>query len=268
MSLESNEVFRRVWIDYLQSGGGRISWELQPSFRAPGPYYFQLQVSPTGGDPTQWRAVGEPQRDVLLLTDPEQRQFGQRPWVVYRVELTDAQTTRYYSPPVGPWGLLTERQWLLARAIVRRALQIVRRPSLNTLSGKLLKRKHAGTRCTCVDAYTGSSLNTDHAPCYGTGFVGGYWQAISTHLLDKAPAQLDVRLSEAQGTVAQHVVGGRFVGVPFITTGDIWVADHLDYRYRIHSVKNAVEFNQFPVIVEAELRLIPFGDISYKIPVN
>ncbi len=266
-TFNKTEVFKRVLVDYFQAGGGRVSWELDPHFMDPGPYIFTLQVSTNHGEPGTWAAVGDPVEDGVYVIDPVQRQYTIRTRVVYRIELTTPSYV-YYSPIAQVYGLLTERQWLLARAIVRKLLLQVTRPTLNTLPGKLLKRKLNGTACSCIDEYTGATLNTSHITCYGTGIVGGYWQAVDTNLLDTAIDGSHVKVENNKGTIDEQVLKGKFAGLPMLETRDIWVSDSSDIRYFIHSIKHVSEMNQVPIVTEVELRPIPAGDVIYSFPLT
>lgn len=51
----------------------------------------------------------------------------------------------------------------------------------NGTKAVVLKRRHWGTRCTCVDKTTRELLRAACVKCWGTGFLGGYWDPIITY---------------------------------------------------------------------------------------
>lgn len=51
---------------------------------------------------------------------------------------------------------------------------------LNGTPVAILKRRHWGQRCTCVDKATRESVRSQCAKCWGTGFIDGYWSPIYT----------------------------------------------------------------------------------------
>ena len=265
-----DNVFRRVEVDYLVAGGARVTWELQPHFREPTPYTFQLQVNPgrgepsSGSDPALWTNTGVSTGGYTAI-DPQQNQWGKDLRVVYRVLLTTANGL-YISPTAQVLGKLTTRQWLLARAIVRRLDLQVKRQSLDTYPGYLLKRRYCGPVCTCTDDVLGGCNDSSHLPCYGTGILGGYWQAATHTLYNLQPQSRDLQRDGDRGTIDDQMVTGRFLGLPSLEQRDVWIDAHSDRRYIVHRVSNVAEMSQVPILVEAELRLAPFGDVIYQFP--
>jgi hypothetical protein len=260
-------IFERVWVDYAVRGTARISWSMRRDFTDPGPHEFQLQVNKHNGETDQWEDVGTPVTNLYYALDDEARLYGKTMRVVYRVLATTP--LGHYTSEIGQiLGMLSVRQWLMFRAIVRRTLLMPR--GLVHHEGYLLKRKHHGTICSCVDPFTGGILNSDHEECGGTGKVTGFWTGTEHTMFDLAPAASDNRLDPQQqrGTISDDVRAGSFIGIPQMERGDVWVDANSDARFYILGTKNEAEINMVPIIVQAELRLAPFSDVVYSIDVD
>jgi hypothetical protein len=264
---DMTQPFERVIVDYSIRGTGRVEWEMRRDFIDPLPWEFQLQVNQNGGEPTEWEDVGAAVEDIFYATDDTQRNFGKHLRVVYRVVCTTSRDT-YTSENAQVLGALTRHQWLLANAITRRALLYPR--SQRRFPGYLLKRRLHGTVCTCVDQFTGGITDSDCALCSGTGRIDGYWNAVENTMFDLSPAQLkderDPQLT--RGSINDETRMGRFVGLPQIANEDVWVEADSDKRYVITAVKNLAEIGTVPLIVAAELRLLPLTHIAYNYDVE
>jgi len=267
MPLSSNSVFRRITVDYSIKGNARIEWALQETFNDPLPHSFQLQVNTNGGDDDGWENVGEPVINGCFAIDDDRRICGKRMDMVYRILLTTPVCT-YPSGHAQIFGVLTERQWLYWHAIVRRTL--LSPSGLKNPPGFLLKRKSHGTPCECIDPLTGGVTDSTCDMCHGTGKVEGFWKAAENTLYNISPEKEMAHRDNAQtrGTVNDIIVAGQFIGLPVVHSRDVWVSAESDRRYYVRSVRNLSEINQVPVLVQAELRLAPFSDVIYNVPIE
>jgi len=259
---KSEDGIKRIYVDYAMTGGARITWEVREDLLDPLPWDFQLQVNQDGGG--TWSNVGSSVRNTYYALDDSQRQHAKSLRTAYRVVLTTPWET-YTSENAQVLGNLSKRQWLQARAIIRRQLLTPR--GLDRLPGYLMKRKLYGTACTetgCVDPITGGILNSDCAVCHGTGKVDGYWKATENTMYDLTPEGNDTKRSE-KGTVNDVTLAGSFVGVPMLHRNDVWIDANSDRRYVIGQVQTLAELGRVPIIVRAELRLAEFGDIIYTV---
>lgn len=261
--------FERVSIMYAMDGGAVISWELRRDFKDPAPYSFQLQVNRNWEETSGWVNVGTPVADSTLIvdtwskTDATKRQYGKFLRIGYRVVLTTVRGS-YTSPTAQSFGNLSMRQWLLARAIMRRVK--LKHPRLATYQGYLLKRKIHGERCSnCYDPVTRGCTNTDCTICMGTGVIAGYWKASSMIMFDMTPEGEGATETD-QGTVDNAVAYGTFIGIPPINRYDVWLDSNSDARYYIGKIQTLSELNGVPLVVRAEMRLAEFSDVIYKIP--
>ena len=267
LALNCATPFQRVHVDWAARGVARVTWYLRPDFIATEPLYFQLQVNTNNGDPDDWVDVGSPVVNTYYATDSGIRAYGNLTRVVYRVKLIGIPVDSI-SGNTFCFGLLSYRQWLQAKAIMRRAILMPR--GLVHHQGYLLKRKVHGTLCTCVDPYTGGITNSGHSVCNGTGLVEGYWQAAENTMFNMTPEtnndQNDPELNRQ--TVNDVFRTGTCLGLPPVAAKDVWISANNDKRYYIHSVATKAAINDVPIIVEAEMRLAPFSDIIYTIPLE
>jgi len=261
-------VFDRVHVSYLIRGGTRVMWDLVPEFVDPLPYTFQLQVGRTGVDVGgEWENVGLSLENGCMAVDGEQRPYGAMQWTHYRVQLTTPNGI-YYSEPTGLEGILARKDWRLARNIIRNERL---RHKLATSEGYLLKRRFSGVRCSaCSDVQTDECRNPDCEMCYGTGFQCGYYYPVSCVYADLNPSatrkQIDPQ--SMRGTVSGGAAApARMLQVPLLEELDVWVNKKTDDRFFIHSIQNLAEWRSVPLIARVELRLAPYTDIIYDVPI-
>lgn len=270
MPVTRDTVFSRVSVDHLVGGGSRVSWELQKTFTDPTPHTFQLQVGKTGvSTADDWEDVGAPVVDTFFVVDSTQRVYGKRLTTHYRVELTTSEGT-YYSEPVATYGLLSQRDWLLAKAIVRK--ELLRHEKKTSPSGYFLKRKwREGTTIVdhnVVDPLTGEVVKTIDTEGKGTSKVGGYYSPLAM-FMDLSPETHHIRTDDqGRGTVNDVRIQGRTVAFPQLNAKDVWVDATSDKRYFVHSVQHSAEIRGVPIIVNVELRPAAFNDPVYEVTIS
>jgi len=261
-TLTHDTTFHKVEVDYAVRGVTRVSWRMHRHFTDPAPWSFQLQVSRDGDE---FADVGIPVTNTFYAMDDTARLYGKDSRLVYRVVLT-TPNGKYTSQPAQIMGKLATRQWLIAREIIRRHRLQAKQTGLRVLDGYLLRRKIVGPACDCLDPHTGGITNHDHEACFGTGIVGGYWQAEANGLIDLSPETHATKRTLQRGTVTDNAARGRFCGTLWVNRNDVWVDAASDRRFYIANVQNAAEVNQVPIIVDVEMRLAEASDIVYKIP--
>lgn len=266
--IPSVPVFDRVHVDFMNLGETRVTWSLSPRFRGTPPYTFQLQVGQTGNPlADDWQDVGSPIVDTFMATDSSRRWFGKVQTPHYRVVLRTATNDVYVSPPASVLGDLSWREWRLAQEIIRK--EKLRHRWFSSAPGFLLKQRRSGARCPrCIDRLTNEPKDSRCPLCYGTGWLGGYFKPLPLTYADLNLSQVrEQRQLQAGGMAAPVVISARFIGSPQLYTQDVWVDPKSDARYVIHTVKPNAHINGVPLIVTAELRLLPPGDVVYSIPV-
>ena len=259
--------FQRVLVDHSYQGTTRIWWDLHPYFADSAPYSYQLQFSPTGApDGDDWQDVGGLVIDATALEDTQQRQFGKGLTGHYRVVLTTGDGKCYRSRPVPLFGALSQRDWTLARDIIRRERV---RDGFAARSGWLLKRKRAGQRCQrCLDPLTGEVTDAACPECFGTGFQGGYHPPIRMDaVFGPQPIQEAPNAASPPGGQKQVPNRIRLAGSPLTATYDVWVDEKDDRRWIVQSVAQAAIMRGYPLVIEAQVDLLPASDVAYKVPV-
>jgi hypothetical protein len=260
--------FRQVAVDHMVRGVTRVWWQLEPAFNDPGPYVFQLQVGNTAlNDTTDWRNVGSPITDGYVAYDDVWRAAGSDLVTHYRLTLTTPKDV-YTSTPVNCFGELAERDWNIAREIVRKE-QL--RHKYVSVSGYLIKPYRFGRPCTrCRDPLTGEVLDSNCPICSGTGFEVGYHPALPLQCWDVEPYTIeeDQDVNALGTTRSKHMTKARVVGFPTLNTNDIWVNGTSDERWIIHSIKIAAAVRGVPLIYDVEMGLVPLTNAIYALEVG
>lgn len=131
----------------------------------------------------------------------------------------------------------------------------------------LLKRKYSGQECPCIDPADGSDQCSEplhpETPCYGTGYLGGYYPAMN----------IMIRRWNQQRAIPTNTVGFELdmnptmwtIYSPLITEGDILI----DGQNRRWEVENTHVYNwrELPLHQEFTVMLKKPSDIIYKIPI-
>lgn len=259
-----------VRTDFLVQQGARVAWTMRPSFIAPKPWSFQLQVGHTANPlADDWQNVGAPVENSFLAVDPSQRAFGKQLTTHYRVQLTDAASNTYLSAPATVLGLLDTRRWLWARDLMRQ--ERLRFSALFPVDGWILKRRREGQRCRlCTDKNTGDVTNSRCDVCLGTGFVHGYYAAMPCQYGDLSPYKA-AEIRDPAGPKQLNldlVQQGRFLGTPWLSTNDVWVARGSGLRYWMETVEVEAHVLNVPIVLNVTLYQYPFNDPVYKIPMG
>ena len=266
---ECRSVFDRVVVSYLIQGTTRIMWELLSTFTDPGPLSFQLQVGSSANPlADDWANVGLAVTDQYTAFDDEQRVWGQSNFTHYRVIVTSPLGT-YYSLPTGGLGILDRRDWRHARELIRQR-KLAYRIGHAGQRGYLLKRRWNGPDCTrCLDYQTKEVKDPDCPQCFGTGKQCGYFYPMACTWAEINPKSHRTELSGDQnrGTIGDVFTSAEMLGTELLDENDVFVVDKTDDRYYIHRIKNKVEIRGVPIIVDAELRLIPFSSPIYGIEI-
>lgn len=260
-------VFDRVTVSYLIRNFTRVMWDLLPSFEDPGPYTFQLQYNPNANPYSGiWQDVGLPVVDQYFAVDDIQRVYGKTNNSFYRVLLATPACT-YASEPTAAKGTLNDRDWRLAREVVRQR-RVLYRYGPGAQLGYLLKRRWTGVPCPiCVDPATGESRNPDCPTCYGTTFKCGYYYPVACVWATVSTRNYHTELADTRGTVKDVNVRAEMLMIDMLDEEDVWVNAVTDDRYSVHTVAHTAEMRGVPLIAEVELRLIPYSSAIYTIEI-
>jgi hypothetical protein len=257
-------VFTRFEVYHVTRGGTLLMWDVSPAVKGSSlTYQFTVQASKSGvGD---WIDVTTLDNTNHFFIDPAQYVWAKNPELHYRVALTVPNKPPALSGALQiNRGLNTHDQAIVNEIMRKEQLQL---EQYSGACGYLYKRRHWGVRCTvCTDFNTGESKNANCSTCYGTGFVGGYFDPVRYWIAPSNKSQRRTSIEPTQGTVDPVVELGRGVACPWVESYDVWVSSRSDARYIIHTVKD-VRYRDVPIIFDPiELRLAPGRDPVYKLP--
>jgi hypothetical protein len=134
---------------------------------------------------------------------------------------------------------------------------------LNGRNGFLLKARKWGKKChKCVDFGTGRPVD-DHCPvCMGTGYEGGYYEAIRLPIIDQAPQVASARTQIDY--VESEILQARCVAYPVINRGDIWVGCNYNDRYIIDQCSPTSLYKGVPVVYTLSMKKLPQTAVAYS----
>lgn len=260
--------FRRVSVDHMVRGVTRVWWQLEPQFRESGPYVFQLQYGHTPiNDAVDWTNVGAPVTNGYFALDPGWREGGTELLTHYRVTLTTPEEI-YVSQPASCFGELTERDWLLAREIIRKE-QL--RHRLVSVPGYLLKQYRYGKPCArCRDELTSEITDNNCILCNGTGFEVGYHPALPLQCWDLSPETIQERVdAQLKGSTRENAyIKARVIGFPALNKKDIWVNGSTDERWVVEIIQIVAAIRNVPLVCEVQMGLVPFNNSIYALEIG
>jgi len=260
--------FRRVSVDHMVRGVTRVWWQLEPDFKQPGPYVFQLQFGKTGlRNANDWVNIGPPVTNGFLAYDPAWHDSGYDLMSHYRVTLTTPDDT-YVSQTASCFGELNEHDWALSREIIRKE-QV--RNKLVATPGYLVKPMRFGEPCPrCRDQLTQEVTDSDCSVCQGTGFRVGYHPPLEMQCWDLSPQtvteQVDAQLKGS--TRDNPYVTARVIGFPALNKSDVWVNAASDERWLVESIQIIAALRNVPLVYNVQLGLMPFSSSIYALDVT
>ena len=258
-------VFRDINVLPVREGGTMVQWTLHPQVRDLGEYRYTLQVGNAGvHDPRAWRnVVSEP--DTWFLIDPVQRLRGNYSYTHYRIRL-DTGERSYHSVPLHTMGRLQYEDWRVYVSVMRTEhVQLSRKTGIQ---GLLFKRRISGIPCKKCRDFNTNEVRDSHCPvCFGTGWSGGYYRPMPCAWFNVDPADASIRYDvNTQGPVTNTQYEARTIASPLLITGDVWLNQQSNERFRIMQVVPIVEQKGIPVVYKLAIERLPFSDVVYKLP--
>jgi hypothetical protein len=256
----------------LFPNGVFLQWELTGAVES-GPYLATVFRSGSPGGP--WDLLVDSSPDLASFTDhfplpasptnTDPNQLSLSRGLFYRVRVV---------PPSGPSAaaevvsavepLLTGRQRLVRRKIVRDEYVMLSR--LNGVEVAVLKRKHWGQRCPkCFDPYTGESMRGSCGTCFGTTFVGGFFDPIVVWA-KRSPVPVQVALSP-EGKAETAFTGIIMLDAPAVRDDDVLVFLRDNRRFLVRRVL-PTELRTVTVHQRLEVSELARSDVLYRFPVD
>lgn len=239
-----------------------VTWDISPGFTGTHPYTFRLYASRSGvGD---WQLI-DTVVDTYNAIDPARWVYGVSPRLTYFVELEDGAGSRYPSPVALATGGLEGSNVFKAREIIRNEARLLQ-PDLSGICGYLWKRRHYGDVCTCVDHDTLLPGNPRHNLCYGTGIIGGYFNAVPYNVMPRTPSRKRRIRSTDAGPDERQALIGRGLLCPRLDKGDVWCNSNTDEHYIVQEVSELLLAGVPILYDQIELRLVASTDVVYTLP--
>lgn len=137
---------------------------------------------------------------------------------------------------------------------------------VNGIDLAILKRKHWGTRCPdCFDPVTKEVLQEHCNTCYGTSFVGGYWDpVIIKGRIGASPAQTQI---SPHGKVEVNTTRITVLDYPKLEVDDIIVSIRDNDRYIVKMI-TPTTLKKVVVHQVAEISLLSRDSVEYEVKVD
>lgn len=250
-----------------------VQWTLRGPL-APGDYDFTLYRA--GGPEGPWDLVAAGLRNAYCALDGLAQPVGTTPDTWLRPnQLSMTRNFFYRVVAVGPTGeqgedvaemgaTLPPKQRQLWRKLVRDEYLALRK--FTGIPVAVLKRRQWGERCRpCVDKVTKEILRAHCTSCWGTGFVGGFWDPVLTYAR-RSPLQTTSQVAPEDKTdVAQTRV--TMMAVPRAEQSDVLVFLPDNKRFLVDQ-QSETSIRGVPVHQSVFVTLLPASHVLYKLPVD
>lgn len=241
----------------IRSDNARVlTWTMSSGITLPENARMVMENSRTGGT---WSVVADNLQAVCAWIDTRKRNYNKRMHECYRLRLDAGNGEEYVSNIVDAGNHLSYPFSADAENIIK---QVSTEISNSGCTGKLLKRKTWGRKCSkCVDFAGQASVNEHCDECLGTGISGGYFPGISLGIIkDSIATQEAVSMA---GSMQAEKVQGRCIAYPWICAGDVWAEDHTNKRYMIQAVTPAASYKCATLVYTIVMNRIEYADILH-----
>lgn len=260
--------FERIMVDHVFRGTTRVWWRLDPLLTAAPPHVFKLEASYVGTPSAlDWVRLTEEQNAAYLTYDTTRELTGTNLFTHFRVIL-EAGGQTFYSNALPIWGTLTRGNWVIAREIVRKHKL---HQKGTAIEGYLIRRMRYGTPDTeSCDYLTGAQIRSFRKNSWGTPFEIGYHPPVRFDIEIDPPKIRETRGGTEPTAFSANpgVVMATALAFPQVLLEDVWVNAVTDERWRVGEIDRVSTLQGVPLIIKAELKLIPHNDIVYQIPVD
>lgn len=236
------------YVDVLRAGAPEGPWE---------PVVSQLANAYNVLDDLQ--PVATP---VVPREAPNQYSLARQ--IYYRVDVTPPSGTVFSSEPLPVEPHLDTRTKLLKRKIQRD--QAVGYKRLNGIPIIVLKRRRWGERCpVCYDETTKQALVEHCTTCFGTSFVGGYWQPVLIRGRREA-ASVQTNVS-SHGDNDVKIADFNILDYPLVEYQDVIIDLVRGDRYEVQRA-HETELKSVPVHQKVTASLLNRGSVEYTVLVD
>lgn len=236
-----------------------VQWAIAEELRSMGSLTFKLEIS---GNPLgPWELVAENLVDILVYEDTDSKSFGGLKDKYYRASTQDGT---FVSDPKPVLGSMTKQKYLIMRKIFNDEMVLLTKG--NGIKMAVIKRKHWGEECSCVDPMTKLSVNSECALCHGTKIIEGYYEPIATWG-NIQPATIGTDYG-AQGSVPEiETSQAMLLSFPLVYKDDVLVELDTNRRWLVISSKST-ELLRNAVHQDIIISRLPESDKAYEIGVE
>lgn len=243
-----------------------IQWYLRDGYNFTSPINFYVDWARSGGD---WINIAGPLSNVCTYTDAERYNWNKDRDLYYRVRFTDSAAVEHVGEPARAGdGFMVKHDYLIFRDILRKECLVLHKG--NSMKGEYLRRKHWGTKCpVCLDFDTDEVTTSKCAVCFGTGFVGGYYESVKLPVSMVANPKTDKKNDlGGLGTTDDQSITVRTLAFPYQDSFDLWTHYGNNDRYVIRQINPVSSYNGIIIAVHMKLQKLPYTDIVYQTPVD
>ena len=210
-----------------------IQWVIRNPVLTP---HYTFKIERSGGHEGPWELLAEDLVDVYFYVDDniqsphDDSSMGlmsleRRPY--YRVTATPGELENIKDTQGG----LDHRRQGIAFKLTRDANRYFKVGTGTEVA--IFKRRRWGDKCPICLSSTGQSTRAHCSTCFGTGFVGGYWNPVYTYA-QRRPSPIQIQAAP-QGAVESNVIQLLMPAIPVMDMEDVLVFLRDNSRYEVKS---------------------------------
>jgi len=253
-----------IWsltLDYLD-----LLWEIGPVSSAGDAnshpiFDYDFYVLRSGDSPLgPYQEIGGPFRDQYVFRDTSVKLLHK--WRQYYYKIKVVHRSSGEEKEFGPKGHKQPPPDLIAAEVIR--LEDILFREFVGRRCWLLPIRTFGPYCSCFDLTLGRRTRSNHLPCFGTGFLGGFMSPVECFV------QIDPNTEHSQQTSLQEKqpsdTTARMISFPPVKAKDI-IVESENRRWRVIS-STPTQRLRSSLHFEIRLHEIPRGDVEYDIPID
>lgn len=216
------------------------------------------QENRLGEDTDDWEILGCLDEGTCIYVDGERLPWNKSRDVYYKMRVYRGED--FEDTGIVPAGRIIKSSYKAHIKGLVNALNFEIKE--NGRNGFLLKARHWGKRCSrCRDFGSDRPLDGNCPECLGTGYTGGYYEALSLPIIDSAPQRAQAR--SQTDYVEAETLQARCVAYPIILRGDIWVSCDTNDRYIIDQCTPSSLYKGVPVVYVLSMKKLPQSDVIF-----